>query len=254
MRSRDVPGLFSLALVPLALLGVLLSDSVSAETETRWVNGRAVLVSSAGGLRVSAVLLKPGQCESTLSDLQLGVEVVNETTSPVTFWPEQIATTAVVRRGEGEERIPLKTYTAQEVEKRIRRWNGLGNALDSLSAALDDGPEPKQSQVSGTYSERNYANGANVNGRYNGTVTTYPSDAEKAEAKKEKDDQLAARRADLESKVNALSAVLARTQTIEPGGSYHGIVHFKKKKADEYLVTVPIGKEAFEFKLSPPQR
>ncbi len=186
----------------------------------------------------------------TFKDSELLVFLVNGGDRPVTFAPESMVLRADKLSGAGSSSFNLKVFSASDYEKKVRNKQAWAAALYGLAAGMANTPQAQNSTYSGTYNSTYSAVGyPNVYGQgsFMGTVTTWPSAADYAEANARTNAQLQAMGSQLRESFDAMAATLMRTHTLAAGSYYGGVVHYKKKKADRYELTVPFAGESFRF-------
>jgi hypothetical protein len=213
---------------------------------TQWVNGTEFQVGVLVDLQVWVAYKAAGQPSAM-------VYVVNGSDHSITFTPASIVITPVSARAARSTTGTMRTFSAEEYEKKVRNRQAWQAALYGAATALANQPQPTTSTVRGSSSTRATAWGpggwasAQGHGTYWGTITTWPSAQDYAAANARTNAQVAAMTSQLSQSFQAMAATLARTHTLAPQSFYGGIVYFQKHRADQYTLTVPFDGEEFRF-------
>jgi hypothetical protein len=165
------------------------------------------------------------------TDLQLLLYLVNGEDHAIPFVPTEIAVESVRKKQTGERRVRLHTYSPEEYERWMRNQRRVAYGMAAAAAAAASEGDARTAAIKpipdfptnavftrGSYAEIQAAFEANV-------------------------DQLT-------SWLTAASNSLLREQEVPPHSYVGGIVHVKKKKGDNYEVTVPFGSKQFHFSFS----
>lgn len=202
--------------------------------EERYLVGRQFQVATAGDLQVWASARGKGDIETLLY-------LANGSERAITFDPQTIQFDAV-RTAQGKSyRLRLRTYSAEEYEKKIQTQQAWTAVLHGVSIGLANRPRPETSDVSGTY----IADGSI--GWYTGRITTWPSAADYAAANARSQAQIQAMASQLGASFSAMQATLLRRHTLGPRSFVGGVIHSKNIKADRYEMIVPFGDASFRF-------
>ncbi len=203
---------------------------------TRWIEGTEFRVGVSGETQV---WLSPQP-----SDHQLLVYMVNGADRSVTFAPQSIRVKAFRNMAKGVQETSLQTFSAGQWEKKVQTRQAWAAALAGAAAGMANQPQAQNSSVYGNYSS--YGSSYN-NGSYYGTITTWPSAQDYAEANARTQAQVRAMGTQLKQSFQAMASTLMRTHTFAPDSFYGGVVVYKKQKADKFLVTIPFAGVDFEF-------
>lgn len=212
------------------------SDGAAPEHETRYVNGTSFKVATQGDLQVWMAVWKG-------RELQTMLYVVNGSERPITFYPGQILVEALKQGKDGVKRVPIKTFTAEQYERKVSNASAL-KAFAYAMGSNGNKPQPQTSYTSGQYEVRS-SNGT-ARGSYYGTITRWPSQADYAAAKARDEARLDAMTSQLEASYQATSSSLMRTQTLDPHTYYGGTVYMNTSGKD-YVMTVPLGDASVQF-------
>jgi hypothetical protein len=206
--------------------------------ENRWVNGTNFLIGSSRDVQVWVAFFKE-------KDPYAMVYLVNGSHAPITFAPESIQARSIRDRKDGKEETPIKTFGADEYEKKVRNRQALAAALLGAAAALSNQPQPKTSTYNGGYTV-NGPNGYGY-GSYYGTITQWPTASDYAAANARTAAQVKAMGSQLERSFQSMAATLMRTNTLNPGTYYGGLVHFERHRGSGVKLAVSFGGESFSF-------
>lgn len=221
-------------------------DRSPAQYETRYVNGTLFQIGTSGDLQVwIAVSLEP-EGWGTSGQLDAMLYVVNDSEGMITFFPERVTVEAVKQTRNGPKIEPIKTFSAEQYEQKVRN-NNIGAAFLATDFSHLNDSEGSTSHTRGSYDVRD-ASGRTVGSvTYSGTTTREPTAAEKqasvdrAQAKRE------ALRDRLDASYQAMTRNLMRTHTLSPHTYYGGMVYMTQRGKKLYAVTVPFGGKDFEF-------
>jgi hypothetical protein len=222
------------------------SSAWAVDYEQRYINGKFFIIGTEGDLQVWA-------STSRDKELEILLYITNGSERAITFIPEAVLVDAVKmdKKKDAVERKHLRTFTAEEYEKKIGKrqmWEALGNAM---AASMANQPQAQTATVTGGYNSSTYSNGytgyTNTYGNYSGTITIWPSSADYAAANARTQAQIQAMSAQLNASFRAMQATLLRPHTLLPKSYVGGIVYAEKGKADGYVIRVPFGDSNFDF-------
>jgi len=204
----------------------------------QWVEGRRFHVASSGETQVW-FSLDPGDRSRAL------VYVVNGEDRPVTLDPGGIRA-SYWKLSKPEDRHPVLAYSAEEWARRVRRKQAFAAAMAGVAAGLNSVPQPQTSYYQGRATA--WGPGGSATANYYGTVTTWPTWQDYANAQARSQAQLRAVGEQLRESYAALTSNLLQRHTLESKGYYGGVVHFQSKiRGDRAFVRVPFAGEDFEF-------
>lgn len=218
--------------------GSVPGGSGPARYTTGSVNGLYYQIGTVEDLEVRVALQKSRDLEAT-------VLVVNSSDRSLTFRPSEIRVQG--KRKGAESR--LRVFSAEEWEKKRRSDYAADGGSGGASPASSERP-PAGTSSQGGATRILYGDpcGGVTGGTDSAAVSIWSTRQDCVQSPRGTSSKLGAsarqRRA---AASEAEIANLARTQTLLPGSSYRGTVHIKKKKADQYRVTVPFGGETFSF-------
>jgi hypothetical protein len=176
------------------------------------------------------------------------IYLVNASDSTIAFHPKSVNLTAERSGRSNHSVFRLATFGGEEYEKKVRNRQAWAAALYGFSAAMSNHPQPATGTYSGSFNA--YGTGGNAWGSYNGTITTWPTAADYAAAQARTQAQIGAMAGQLKASFQAMSSELLRSHSMPPHSYHGGVVHFDKKKADQYSVVIPFGGADFVFSFS----
>jgi hypothetical protein len=221
------------------------AEPATVTYDTRWVEGRQFVVGTARDAQIWTSF-------STEGGPHAFVYLVNAGSSQQTFLPEEVRATAVRRSRAGDLLEPMHTFGAEEYEQKEQRQKALIGALYGVATAFANLPAPSTSTVQGWTQGRVSAFGSGgyvvgqASGSFYGTVTTWPTARDHAEARARTSAQIAAMNAQLQASFDAMAQTLARRHTLPSGTYYGGIVRFRKERGHEYRLRIPFAGHVFE--------
>ena len=214
--------------------------AVGATYEVKWVNGTSFVVGTSGSLQLWVAF-------TVGHDPQGLFYLVNGSDIPlITFFPEAIKATVTRAEKKGTTQTPVRVYGAAEYEKKVRTKQAWQAALFGAASALANQPQPQTTTVQGRYNSTQIFHPENqVLGTFSGQITSWPSASDYAAAQERSNAQIEAMASQLHASYRAMASTLLRTNTLEPGTYYGGIVHFGRVKGSKIVLNVPYGGATF---------
>jgi len=219
-----------------------MSSASTVEYGTRYVVGVPFQTGSDGQHEIWVALRKS-------SEMEAFVYVINRGTTSENFFPDYCRLEAYKETKHGMESKVAKTYEPAEYQKKVQNRIAWQSALAAFGSYLANQPQPQTTNYSGTVNGSVYGPGGytSYSGSYYGSITTWPSARDYADANA----KAAAYARDVESQLQvsfgAMLSSLMGPHTLDPGTYYGGRVFFKKEKGKRYELIIPFGGQGFLF-------
>lgn len=166
---------------------------------------------------------------------QICIFISNHGNTPVDFIPEEVEARLVGKSG---ETMPLKVYTNEKFQRKIKNAQAWAMALYGFSAGLDAGTAGHSTSYSTSFSPNGYAY-TTVTHHYDANAAFQANMAASAQIMtlgKMMDDDRAVKE----------QGYLKRT-TVHPGECIVGYMNIKRQKGLAMTVTVPMNGHAYSF-------
>lgn len=256
VQSRESAGVHSQGSDEQDLIANTKDNSVRPR-EVSYIRGKQYWVSENGKQEVMLGVDEEGKY------LVLTISITNRSATSVTFLPERITVKDLVAGKDLAYFSPEKVAAAERSRGSWRKYvAAVGAGMQAYGASA---PRVSTSYSSGNV-QMNNLQGGFATGSFSGRTTTYstPSQAEIARSQREilaatRQQQQERQQAD-EARALAAEQTAAYSQTIQPGASLVGKVHFAKAKVGDLekllgesgrgyaiRVSVPIDTSVFEF-------
>ncbi|MBF0383771.1 MAG: hypothetical protein HQL69_22365 [Magnetococcales bacterium] len=204
---------------------------------------------------VVSVCIEQSQINENLSFVTY-IAVKNKSQAPIIIKPEYIWFEAV--NDDSNTKVGMIPYSGDELVgvvnnnyNKAATVTAVLGALNAAAAAINSSVSHRSASVSGTASVPN-GGSANVYGYYSETVYNPAAGRFAAALERHKTDQkLTAIEAERARVLNAISAEAFRTTSIEPDGTYIGMIQMRPHKLDIKLqsikITVKLDGEEYPF-------